>query len=222
MANGTAPNAKDTKSEAKSKAKAKAAAALPVAARLGRANSMILAGDKAEAKKSRNLVTEANRLLKKWFPTISDQQKYSHVVDGKSLFDFTCEAKVQHATKGTYFEEDFWTKAAAKYDIDMAVRPCTVINAAEVVDTNLVTAITACTTKNMKERTKSAIIAHFKQGKDMNQRSICGLVAELVKLNPSANADTAAVFLEFMKLILKHKLHERFKQDCAQRVQTYF
>ena len=206
--------AKAPKTKAKAaKAKAKAAAAaLPASARPSRANSVIVSTDRAE-QKNWKLQTEVNRLLKKWYPTISDQQKYSHVVESKSLFAYVSAAKVANALAGTYFEEEFWPATARLYDIDMSVRPCAVLNAEEKVDVNLVSAMTACGTKQMKSRTKSALIAHFKQGRDMNQRSLCGLTAELCKMTPSANAESAAVFIEFMKLIKLFDLKKRFPEE---------
>ena len=200
------------KGSAKAKKVAKEVAALPAAAKSGRSNSTITA-DKGEAKKTRKLNTVVKMLIDKWFPGATEQQQHSHIIDSKSLWQYISDRKVQNATRGEYFEDEFWAKTAEKYSIDLNVKPAKVIDDKEKVDLSLVSALTSTATRNMKCRSKSALIAIFKQGKDINQRSLCGIVCQLAQMSPSANADTANIFTEFMKCCLEQELHTKFQQE---------
>ena len=81
------------------------------------------------------------------------------------------------------------------------------LNPAEDVDISLISGISAAQCKNMLTRNKSALLAHFKQGKKPNQRSLCGIVAQLSRMTPSGSSESASLFIEFMKLCVEHKLH---------------
>ena len=197
----------------KAKCKAKAVASLPKQARTtGRVNSQIVESA-PERRKSRKLDGEVRRLLKKWYPVLSEAEAHANPVDSHTLYEYVAAQKIEHTKKGTYFSDEFFVKAAAKYRVDMCARPVAVRNAEEVVDHGLVSAISSATTKCMKQRTKESIISYFAQGKVLNQRSLAGLIAQLVKLTPGANADTASIFIEFLRLIVKKKLHLNFAED---------
>ena len=204
--------AKAAGSGKKLSAKAKAATKKEIPTGVGRANSKIT-HSKLEAKKTRQLDAAVKEVLRKWAPNLTHKQKFSNVVDGETLFEFVSKRKCELAKLGQYFPHDFWDKTCAKYSIDTSVKLCAVKDEKEKVDASLVSAITACDTKNMKFRGKSGLIAFLKQSREINQRTLCGLISQLSSCTPSASVESATMILEFIRLALKKKLHTQFKED---------
>ena len=191
---------------AKARVVKKAVAALPKAAvakakgkqtSSSRSNSAIV--DKGEFKKTRNLDLTVLRAIQTRYPGIDEPSLYGTIVDGMSLFDYVKAKKVAAALKGAYLEEDMWDGLKTTFSISVA-SPVMVKDKSETVDPLLVHALAACRTQDMNVRTRASLCGWFAKAKELNQRSLVGIVSNLSKLHAGASANSAHVCLSFLKM----------------------
>ena len=134
--------------------------------------------------------------------------------DGHTLFQHVKKKKCEATLAGRYIVDEVWDSVEANYKISVA-KPCKVLNKTEVVDPALVSALNAAKTKDMTMRSRTALCSWFKSCTSLNQRSLSGIIAHLVKLSPAANANAAHVVLAFLKLCHKLELKEQFEDQSA-------
>ena len=167
-----------------------------------------------KAKKTRELEDESVRAIKRRFPGIQDSSISGHIYESENLIDFVKRHKTIATLAGKYLLDEVWDDAAKKFNIAVAT-PCAVRNKEEVVDPALVAALNAARTKDMSLRSRTALCSWFQNCKALNQRSLAGIIAHLVKLAPSASENAAQVVLAFLKLCKKRKLHEQHPEDLC-------